>query len=193
VVHTLRVGLDLRWLQQAYVNAPDGGLGGVAVLSRNLWRGLARRSDVDLVALVSAGDVPRELAALLAEAAAARVVALGGRSALRSEGRGSRRLLRRFIENELPLPNQLRESPIDVLHRLDHTAPPRHAPFASVMTICDSIVFDEPPRGTSLRHRVLWKCEQRMLALSHRADAVAAISETTARRLVVRRTVPDRA
>ncbi len=166
------------------MNAPSGGLGGIAVLSRNLWRGLARRGDVELLAVVAAGELAPELVALIAEAPAASVVALGGRSARASEGSGSRRLLRRFIENELPVPNRLRSVPIDVLHRLDHTAPPRRAPFASVTTICDSIAFDEPPRGTSLRHRVLLKCEQRMLALSHRADAVAAISETTARRLV---------
>lgn len=180
----LRVALDLRWLQQAYRNAAAGGLGGIAVFSRYLWSGLSEIPDgVALVAILDEGDVPPPLATLLEHAPRARVVHLAGRPRSLSEARGSQRLIKRFVENELTPWNGVRRLDIDVLHRLDHVPPPRRSPFATVATIYDLTAFDAPRAGLPLRQRMLMGCERAMFALNARADAIAAISHATAHRL----------
>jgi len=177
----LRVALDLRWLQQACRNSPDGGLGGIAVFSRNLWIGLAEaRPGLDLVAILREGPIPPALAAILARAPGAQVLTVGPRGAFFSEARASRRLMARHIETEWTRMRPLSRLGVDVLHRLDHTPPPRRADFATVVTVYDLIgLTDSTPAG-SLRQRLLRRYQHRHFGRISRAAAIAPISEATA-------------
>jgi glycosyltransferase involved in cell wall biosynthesis len=176
-----RVALDLRWLQQAHRNSPGGALGGIAVVTRNLWLGLAAADAVDMTALLDAGDLPPTLSRMLDDTRVRSVVRLPGSEV--SEGRGSRRLFRRLLENEVPWMTDLRRLDIDILHRLDHVPPPRRAAFATVATVYDVIPF-EPAGYLPPAQRLLRRCEQMMIAAQTRAAVVVAISHATARRLV---------
>jgi hypothetical protein len=151
----MRVALDLRWLQQAYVNSPEGGLGGVATFGRNLWLGLAEaNAGIDLMAILRRGVIPRALADTLERARGAKVILLGTRHSLFAESRASRRLAGRFLETEvIGLPSVSRHR-IDILHRLDHTPPPRRAPFATVVTVYDLIGLDPLARPATLKQRL---------------------------------------
>lgn len=152
----MRVALDLRWLQQACCNSPEGGLGGIAVFSRNLWIGLAEAdSDVELVAILREGRISSSLAAILERAPRAQTVSLGPRHPFFKESRGSRRLAGRHPETEWIGMTSLSRLGIDVLHRLDHTAPPRRADFATAATVHDLIGLADPPRTATVTERLV--------------------------------------
>ena len=74
----LRIGLDLRYLQQALRNAPvggiGGGIGGIGIVSRNLWRGLSALAEAEatpdfrLLALLDHGPVTEDLRRMIGTA-----------------------------------------------------------------------------------------------------------------------------
>lgn len=75
---SLRIGLDLRFLQVAYRNSANGGVGGVGVYIQGLWRALARLYPENcFVALVDHGDVPPKLRELIALAPHSEIMPFG--------------------------------------------------------------------------------------------------------------------
>ncbi len=133
----LRIGIDLRWLQRAWLNSPVGALGGVGIFSQNLVRGLAESpEEIVLVALVSREPVPEPLARLIAAAPRheTRVIGLTGLWPRMDRRRKYTQALN-LIETELGLAMGLGAMALDVLHMLDHTPPPRGAPCPSVATL----------------------------------------------------------
>ena len=74
----MRIGIDLRWLQRAYINSPAGALGGMGIVIENLWRGLAETApELTLVGLVNKGPVPAPLSALIKAAPRAEAHRIG--------------------------------------------------------------------------------------------------------------------
>lgn len=134
---TLRVGIDLRWLQRAHHNSPEGALGGVGSVVENLWRGLAAGgADIQLVGLLHHGPVPAGLRAVLESARPAEHLPVGiqGRGRLLArQGRVRNFLL--FVESEFSRTLPLEALDLDVLHMTDHAPPPRHFSRASVLTL----------------------------------------------------------
>jgi len=141
----MRVGLDLRWLHQAYINSPGGGLGGVGTFCRGLWLGLARAfPETELVALVSRRAMPEPFLTLIRTAPRHQIRPFGLSGLLPSlDNRGRYKLILRLLESELWPAASLDKLGLDVLHLLDHTPPPRRAPFPTIVTAYDSIYLKE--------------------------------------------------
>lgn len=124
----MRIGLDLRWLEQAYALSPTtGGMGGAGGFSRNLWLGLARLfPDIELVALVSRKrDLPDPLLRLIRTAPKHIIYPFGLEGLIPAwYNRGKYRLLLHLIESELGIFANLNVLKLDVLHLLDYTVAP---------------------------------------------------------------------
>lgn len=137
----MRIGLDLRWLEQSYARSPIGGLNGAAVHSRNLWLGLARTfPDVELIALVSRKrSLPDQLLSLIQIAPRHLVYPIGLEGLIPAwYQRGKYRLMLHLLESELSGMVDLAPLELDVLHILDPwVAPPRRTPCPTVVTIYD--------------------------------------------------------
>lgn len=133
----VRIGIDLRWLQRAHHNSPEGALGGVGIVIENLWRGLAAASsDVKPVGLLHRGPVPprmREILDLVPNAEYHAVGMQGLRPLLVRTGRVRNFL--RLIESEAPGILPLNPLNLDVLHMTDQTPPPRYFSGPSVVTL----------------------------------------------------------
>jgi glycosyltransferase involved in cell wall biosynthesis len=176
----MRVALDLRWLQQAYVNSPDGGLGGIATFSRNLWVGLAESHPaVELIAILRQSPIAPELRAMIDGTPDAEVLRVGGHHAF-METRAALRLASRFLETEwIGLPS-LSKRRVDILHTLDHTPPPKSAHFATVVTVYDLIGLADPSPTATFTQRLMARYQQTSALRFDRAAAVAPVSESTA-------------
>jgi len=137
----MRIGLDLRWLQQAYKNSPAGGLGGIGTVCRGLWLGLARAfPETELVALVSRATVPQPLLNLIRAAPRHEIQPFGLSGLLPFlDGKGRYTLILRLLETELWPAAWLDKLKLDALHLLDHTPPPRWATFPTIVTVHDLI------------------------------------------------------
>jgi len=61
-----RVAVDVRGLQQALRNSPEGGLGGVGRYGFHLLEAFQQREETDQVLLVDKGPVPKRLLELAA-------------------------------------------------------------------------------------------------------------------------------
>ena len=141
----MRIGLDLRWLEQAYRYSPIGAVPGVGTYSRGLWLGLARAfPEVELVALVSRNPaLPESLRKLIQTAPRHSVQRLGLDGLIPAwSGRGRIRLALRLLENELGIATPIKALGLDVLHVLDHTSPPRRPGCPTVATLYDLIVWN---------------------------------------------------
>lgn len=176
----LRIGLDLRYLQQALRNAPaggiEGGIGGIGIVSRNLWRGLAQLARSEpaqsfrLVALVDHGPVPEELRRMIGESAGAELMPFGliGRFWLATRfARSSHHWLVTLLETRFGAGMLHRR--LDIVHMLNQQQPPPRV-AASVVTVHDRGV---PPANPILR--ALAEPWRRIA----RADAVAYVSAAT--------------
>lgn len=161
----MRIGLDLRWLQRAYRNSPEGALGGVGMVCESLWRGLARVADeAVLIALVDHGPLPRPVEELVRAAPRHEIAAVGWRGLCPPLDRRWKYLtLVQFAETELGM----RLPPLDVLHLLDHAPPPRGLLCPSVVTLHE--FFDKVRQG--------WPIYRALCARMARADRVVAVSD----------------
>lgn len=169
----MRIGIDLRWLQRAYLNSPEGALGGVGVVVENLWRGLCEVApSAALVGLVNKGPVPAPLSAL---------IGMGSRNELHAVGLHGRfpPLDRRWkyanvahlIEAECGLGLALRRLRLDILHMADHMPPPRGIGCPTVVTLHEFFAF---ARDGWFVHRML---HDRI----GRADCVVTVSNAIAK------------
>lgn len=133
----MRVGIDLRWLQRAHQNSPEGALGGVGTVIENLWRGIdASASDITLVGLLHRGPIPPRFRALLDRTPDAEYHAVGIQGLRPILGRQGRvRDVLRLVESEISAALPLNDLRLDVLHMTDQTPPPRHFKGASVVTL----------------------------------------------------------
>ena len=156
----MRIGLDLRYLQQALRNAPvggiEGGLGGIGTVSRNLWRGLAQlaRSEANpsfrLLALIDHGPIPDGLRQLIGESTGAELVPFGlsGRFRLATRfARSSHNWLIGALESRFGAGIAPLAGRIDVIHMLSQQ-PPVGRIRASVVTVHDR---GNPPSNPILR------------------------------------------
>ena len=175
----MRIGLDLRWLQQAYINSPKGGLGGIGTFCRGLWLGLARAfPDVELVALVSRGAIPEDFLRLIQAAPKHQIQAFGLSGFLPSlDSRGQYTLILRILESELGLAARLDKLGLDVLHMLDHTPPPRRVSCPTVVTVYDLIGLKG--NAKSLRAKIFEVLQRKQFLNIKRASLLVSISQPT--------------
>lgn len=170
----MRVGIDLRWLQRAYHNSPEGALGGMGVVLENLWRGLAEVAppDVALVGLLERGAVPASLAAVLAGTPRAEThpVGLLGLCPPLDRRRKYANLIN-LIEMEWALEPMLRRLRLDILHMADqHAPPPRGVRCPTVATL--HAFFGDSRPG--------WLLHRQLLDRIGDATCVVAVSEAVA-------------
>ncbi len=168
----LRIGIDLRWLQRAWLNSPVGALGGVGIFSQNLIRGLADvGEDIVLVALVSREAVPEPLHRLIATVPRheTRVIGLTGLWPGMDRRRKYTQALN-LMETESGIAMGLGAFRLDVLHMLDHTPPPRGARCPSVVTLHE--FFDWVRPGWAVYRRL---CDRLVTA-----TRVVGVSEAVA-------------
>lgn len=181
------IALDLRYLQAAFRHSRTGGLGGVGVYSRGLWRALAiQRPDWHYVAVGDHGPVPALFRAVINGSDSATFAPRGilGRFPfpLRlSETRYN--WILSMLESELGLGSISRGLPAraNVLHGLSQLPPPRRSQVPTVMTIYDLIPFGA---AGSLMPSAVARARRSYLALIRRADRLVCISESTRRDLL---------
>lgn len=170
----MRVGIDLRWLQRAYHNSPEGALGGMGMVIENLWRGLAEVAppDVTPVGLLDHGPVPPPLAALLAATPRAETHGIGllGLCPALDRRRKYANLIN-LIEAEWVLRPALRRLRLDVLHMIDqHAPPPRRAGCPTIATL--HAFFGDSRPG--------WPVHRALLDRIADASCVVAVSDAVA-------------
>ncbi|MBT5413722.1 MAG: glycosyltransferase family 4 protein, partial [Rhodospirillaceae bacterium] len=168
----LRLGLDLRWLQRAWLKAPTGALGGMGIFAQNLVRGLAEAEEPPrLVALVDHGPVPEPLTTLVAAIPGSEIRACG-LSGLwpRMDRRRKYAHLMHLIETESGFGMARALRGLDVLHMLDHTPPPRAARCPTVVTLHE--FYDWVRQG--------WAVYRALCRRMTRADEVVGVSAVVA-------------
>jgi len=178
------IALDLRYLQGAFRNSRDGGLGGMGVYSRGLWRELVRqRPDWHYVAIGDRGPVPPQFLELVDVATVAPRGLAGARPfPLRlSETRYG--WILNLLESELGWGGTARGLPsrVDLLHGLSQVPPPRRRAMASVTTIYDLIPFGAA--GSAIPSP-LARARRSYLARIRRAERLLCISQSTRRDLL---------
>ena len=133
----LRIGIDLRWLQRAYLNSPIGAVAGIGMFTQNLWRGLAESAPpVDLVALVSREPLAEPFLRLIRSAPRHEIHAVGLAGLLpHLDRRGKYSQVLTLIETELGLGMSLDRLGLDVLHLTNHRPPPRSVSCPTVATL----------------------------------------------------------
>lgn len=169
----MRIGIDLRWLQRAYLNSPEGAVGGVAAVIENLWRGLSEIApDAVLVGLVNKGPVPAHLTALVGKSPRAELHAFGLHGLFPPlDRRWKYANVAYLLEAECGMGLALRRLRLDVLHMGDHTAPPRGVGCPTVVTLHE--FFADARRG--------WPVHRMLVGGIQRADRVVAVSEAIGR------------
>lgn len=175
----LKIGFDLRYLQEAYRNSTMGGLGGVGVYSRGLWSTLVRLyPEVEWIALVDYGAVPEPLFELIMRAPKNRIVPFGlsGRGPVFQRLERSRYVwMIRVLESEFGMGTSLDPDRIDVLHILNQSpAPALHVP--TIVTLYDLIPLGA---GESRSKSIVHKMQIQYLTRLGRADRLACISKST--------------
>lgn len=186
-VPSTTIALDLRYLQAAFRHSDGGGLGGVGVYSRGLWRALReQRPSWKYVAVVDRGPVTSTFHALLDESAPATIAAGGLAGAVPfplriSQSRWS--WLPSMVETELGWGSALRRltEPVDILHGLGQLPPPRRSAPARIVTIYDLIPLGAD--GTRAR-TALARARRAYIARIARAERFLCISESTRRDLL---------
>lgn len=169
----MRIGIDLRWLQRAYLNSPEGAVGGVAAVIENLWRGLSEiMPESGLVGLVNKGPVPAPLAKLVEKSARAELHAFGLHGLFPPlDRRWKYANVAYLLEAECGMGLALRRLRLDVLHMGDHTAPPRGAGCPTVVTLHE--FFTDARAG--------WPVHRMLVDGIKRADRIVAVSEAIGR------------
>jgi glycosyltransferase involved in cell wall biosynthesis len=173
----LRIGLDLRYLQQALRNAPvggiGGGIGGIGIVSRNLWRGLSALAEAEttpdfrLLALIDHGPVTENLRQMIGTA---ETIPFGliGRSALATRfARSSYSWIVSALETRLGA--SALSGRVDIIHTLDQR-PPIKGVATSVVTVHD--------RGVPSANPIMRALSEPWPGIA-RADAVAYVSAAT--------------
>jgi glycosyltransferase involved in cell wall biosynthesis len=176
---TMRIGIDLRYLQAAYRNSKDGGLGGVGVYSKGLWKALTKSfPEVEWVGLIDHGDVPEKLFELLSLAPKFSILPFG----LAGRGRFFKRIDRssyswiiRALESEFGFGVPQKTVPFDILHILNQ-APPPIGEYPTVVTMYD---FCPLGAGIPVKQTLPEKIYRHYLARLGRADHLVCISEAT--------------
>jgi len=178
----LRIGLDLRYLQQALRNVPaggmDGGVGGIGTVSRNLWRGLAQLAAAEatpsfrLFALIDHGPVPEALRQMVGETRGAEFVPFGlvGRFRLATRfARSSYNWIVTALESRFGVGTSMLRRRVDIVHMLAQQ-PPVGRGVVSVVTVHD--------RGVPSRNPILRALSQPWRQIAG-ADGVAYDSAAT--------------
>jgi alpha-1,3-rhamnosyl/mannosyltransferase len=166
----LRVGIDMRWLQRAYLNSPIGAVAGIGMFTQNLWRGLAESAPaVDLVALVSREPLAEPFLRLIQSAPRHEIYAVGLAGLLpRLERRGKYMQILTLLETELGLGMSLGRLGLDVLHLTDHRPPPRSVSCPTVATLHDLFEFGQG-----------WAVHRYLCSQISQASRVVAVSNAT--------------
>ena len=180
------VALDLRYLQGAFRHSRDGGLGGMGVYSRGLWRELVeQRPDWHYVAVGDHGPVPPQF----------RTLVQGTATTIAPRGLAGRRpfplrldetrygWILNLLESEVGWGGTGRGLPerVDVLHGLSQLPPPRRSAAATVTTIYDLIPFGAAEGSIP---SVLTRARRSYLARIRRSERFLCISESTRRDLL---------
>jgi glycosyltransferase involved in cell wall biosynthesis len=165
----MRIGIDLRWLQRAYLNSPEGALGGVGAVIENLWRGLCEVApEATLVGLVNQGTVPAGLSTHIGKSPRAELHAIGLHGLFPPlDRRWKYANVAYLLEAECGLGLALRGLRLDVLHMGDHTAPPRGIGCPTVVTLHE--FFASARAG--------WPVHRMLVDGIRRTDRVVAVSE----------------
>jgi glycosyltransferase involved in cell wall biosynthesis len=184
------IALDLRYLQGAFRNSRDGGLGGMGVYSRGLWRELVRqRPGWHYVAVGDRGPVPPQLRRLVGESGAVAVIAprgLAGAAPFPLRLNETRYgWILNMLESELGCgsPGRGLPSRVDLLHGLSQLPPPRAGTIPTVTTIYDLIPFGAA--GGTIPSAFA-RARRAYLARIRRSERFVCISESTRRDLLSR-------
>ena len=134
----LRIGLDLRWTQQAYRNSPKGAIAGIGHFSQGLWLGLVKYfPEIELIAFVDRGNLPDHFLNMIEMAKRCEIYRVGLSGLIPSlDGGGRYTTLLREIESKygLGIPN-LDRFQLDVLHIMDQSPAPKKISCPIVFTL----------------------------------------------------------
>lgn len=175
----LRIGFDFRFVQASYRNSADGGLGGVGVYTRGLWRAMVRMYPENcFVALVDHGDIPHKLRELIGLAPHVEIMPFGlmGRGpVLRRFDRSSYSWILRALESEFGLGIAKMGVGLDVLHITNETPAPQIG-CPTVVTLYDLYLLGAGRRDEPCLRERLHRWYLKRLG---RADSLVCISEST--------------
>lgn len=176
----LVVGFDLRYLQSAYRNSSNGGLGGIGVYSRGLWSALARLfPEMELVALVDHGPLPEKLLEVIQLAPRHKIVPFGlaGRGTIISRLERSRySWIPRMLESRYGLGMSSKSASFDILHILSQSPAPLSGVCPVVVTIYDLVMLET---GLISEKTLAGKIYRKHLTGLGKADRLVCISEST--------------
>lgn len=169
----MRIGIDLRWLQRAYLNSPEGALGGVGAVIQNVWRGLREVApDATLIGLRNKGPVPPALSALIGTGARVESHAIGLHGLFPLlDRRWQYANVAHLIEAECGLGLALQRLRLDVLHMADHMPPPRGIGCPTVVTLHEFFAYA----------RDGWSVHRMLHDRIGRADGIVAVSNAIGR------------
>jgi glycosyltransferase involved in cell wall biosynthesis len=183
------IALDMRYLQGAFRNSRDGGLGGMGVYSRGLWREVVRqRPDWHYVAVGDRGGIPHQFRELIDESGVTAAVVprgLAGAAPFPLRLNETRYgWILNMVESELGWGSTGRGLPshIDLLHGLSQLPPPRRSRVPTVATIYDLIPFGAA--GGSSKPSALTRARRSYLARIRRTDRFLCISNSSRRDLL---------
>lgn len=174
------IGIDLRFLQAAYIHSRAGGLGGVGIYSKGLWIALVRGfPNHHFVGLVDSGPIPAQLK-LISDSSPnseLRSIGIGPFSNLTKRfKKSSYSWIYRAIQNEMVCRFTTVFDDLDVLHILYQLPAPR-AKCKTVITMYDCIPLGAGDAVSSCSLVDLTR--RRYLKSINRADAIVCISKST--------------
>jgi glycosyltransferase involved in cell wall biosynthesis len=176
----MKIGIDLRYLQQAYNHSRDGGLGGMGKYSKGLWNALVHGyPNHYFVGLVDSGNVPVQLKLISNSLCNAELRSIGVSSfpsLTKYFKKSSYSWIYRAIQNKVVGHITSAFDDLDVIHIL-HQLPAPRVKCKTVITIYDCIPFGS---GNLVPNVSLMESIRRSYLKSmNRADALVCISKST--------------
>lgn len=137
-----RVAVDVRGLQQALRNSPEGGLGGVGRYGFHLLEAFQQREETDQVLLVDKGPVPKRLLELAAGSERFSFYPMGLRGAVERFHYGRAAPLVGRLESPV-VNHHLSHLNPSLIHIIDQPPPPRLRLRPRIVTAHDLVVLHE--------------------------------------------------
>lgn len=175
----LQVALDVRVIQQALRNSPEGGLGGPGRYGYELLQAFQTHDEIDHVLLVDHGAIPSRLSQLVDHCEHFRFSRAGiqGMSSRFRFGRAA--VLAAHIEAPV-LNAQLRRLKPTLLHILDQPPPPRLQLHPRITTAHDvGLLHESTQRNQPWPLNAMADARVRATRAMSSADVIACVSQAT--------------
>ena len=177
----MRIGIDLRFLQSAYRNSNDGGLGGVGVYSKGLLQALAHcYPQHQYIGFVDHGDIPCGMLDLVKSTGCSDLRPFGAgkrfKKVARRLERSSYSWILRSFETEFSYGIGNCFDDLDIFHVLNQSPPPR-LDCKTIVTVYDLIPFF--PSYVKSLSALFTQMRLVYLKGMTRADALVCISKST--------------